>query len=64
MVAQLGAGYPSVDAVTVEATVRTAYDSFHEARVRNCIPILVERRSQRVQVPPATALPVRPSTAG
>ncbi|MFE2735749.1 three-helix bundle dimerization domain-containing protein [Streptomyces sp. NPDC059349] len=34
MAAQLRAGYPSVDAITVEATVRTAYDSFHEARVR------------------------------
>lgn len=47
MVAQLRAAYPSVDAVTVEATVRTAYDSFHEARVRAYIPILVERRSKR-----------------
>ncbi|MEW2082837.1 three-helix bundle dimerization domain-containing protein [Streptomyces sp. NPDC005283] len=48
MVARLSAAYPSVDAVTVEATVRTAYDSFHRARVRAYVPILVERRSRRV----------------
>ncbi|WP_406730476.1 three-helix bundle dimerization domain-containing protein [Streptomyces sp. NBC_01794] len=48
MVARLSAAYPSVDAVTVEATVRTAYDSFHQARVRAYVPILVERRSRRV----------------
>lgn len=48
MVARLSAVYPSVDVVTVEATVRTAYDSFHQARVRAYVPILVERRSRRV----------------
>lgn len=48
MMARLRAVYPSVDAVTVEATVRTAYDSFHQARVRAYVPILVERRSRRV----------------
>ncbi len=48
MVARLRAAYPSVDAVTVEATVRTAYDSFHQARVRAYVPILVERRSRKV----------------
>ncbi|MFF4228166.1 three-helix bundle dimerization domain-containing protein [Streptomyces sp. NPDC001820] len=48
MVARLRAAYPSVDAVTVEATVRTAYGSFHQARVRAYVPILVERRSRRV----------------
>ncbi|MFF3787238.1 three-helix bundle dimerization domain-containing protein [Streptomyces sp. NPDC001933] len=48
MVARLRAVYPSVDAVTVETTVRTAYDSFHQARVRAYVPILVERRSRRV----------------
>lgn len=48
MVVRLRAAYPSVDAVTVEATVRAAYDSFHQARVRAYVPILAERRSRRV----------------
>ncbi|MFB8034193.1 three-helix bundle dimerization domain-containing protein [Streptomyces sp. NPDC056004] len=43
-----GATEGSVDAVTVEMTVRTAYDSFHQARVRVYVPIRVERRSRRV----------------
>jgi hypothetical protein len=47
MVVRLRAVYPSVDAVAVEMTVRTAYDSFRQARVRAYIPILVERRSRR-----------------
>ncbi|MFD8635317.1 three-helix bundle dimerization domain-containing protein [Streptomyces sp. NPDC059533] len=47
MVARLGAAFPSVDAATVEATVRAEYDSFREARIRAFIPILVERRSRR-----------------
>ncbi|MFE2166457.1 three-helix bundle dimerization domain-containing protein [Streptomyces sp. NPDC059447] len=47
MVARLCAAYPSVDAATVEGTVRAAYDSFREARIRAFIPILVERRSRR-----------------
>ncbi|WP_371679915.1 three-helix bundle dimerization domain-containing protein [Streptomyces sp. NBC_01276] len=47
LVARLKASYPTVDAVTVEAAVRAAYDSFHRARVRAYIPILVERRSRR-----------------
>lgn len=46
-VARLRAAYPSVDADTVEATVRAAYDSFRQARVRNYVPILAERRSRR-----------------
>jgi hypothetical protein len=48
MVERLSAAYPSVDAVTVEVTVRTAYNSFHQARVRAYVPILAERRSRRV----------------
>jgi hypothetical protein len=48
VVARLGAAYPSVDAVTVEATVIGAYDSFHQASVRAYVSILVERRSRRV----------------
>ncbi|WP_406726369.1 hypothetical protein WJ438_19325 [Streptomyces sp. GD-15H] len=47
-VARLSAAHPSVDAVTVEATVRAAYDSLRQARVRACVPILVERRPRRV----------------
>ncbi|GAA3264681.1 three-helix bundle dimerization domain-containing protein [Streptomyces lavendulae] len=47
LVARLKAAYPTVDAVTVEAAVRAAYDSFHRARVRAYIPILAERRSRR-----------------
>ncbi|MFC7262133.1 three-helix bundle dimerization domain-containing protein [Streptomyces lutosisoli] len=47
MAARLRAAYPSVDAVTVEATVTAAYDSFHQARIRAYVPILAERRSRR-----------------
>ncbi|GLW02633.1 three-helix bundle dimerization domain-containing protein [Streptomyces lavendulae] len=47
LVARLKAAYPTVDALTVEAAVRAAYDSFHRARVRAYIPILAERRSRR-----------------
>ncbi|MFD8020660.1 three-helix bundle dimerization domain-containing protein [Streptomyces lavendulae] len=47
LVARLEAAYPTVDAVTVEAAVRAAYDSFHRARIRAYIPILAERRSRR-----------------
>ncbi|QFR02062.1 hypothetical protein F9278_44510 [Streptomyces phaeolivaceus] len=47
MAVRLSAAYPSVDRATVEATVRTAYDSFHLARVRAYVPILVERRARR-----------------
>ncbi|GAA2621057.1 MULTISPECIES: three-helix bundle dimerization domain-containing protein [Streptomyces] len=46
-VARLKAAYPSVDADTVEATVRAAYDSFRQAKVRVYVPILAERRSRR-----------------
>lgn len=47
LVARLRASYPTVDAVTVEAAVKAAYDSFHRARIRAYIPILAERRSRR-----------------
>ncbi|MFE3764690.1 three-helix bundle dimerization domain-containing protein [Streptomyces sp. NPDC059104] len=47
LVARLRASYPTLDALTVEAAVGAAYDSFHRARVRAYIPILVERRSRR-----------------
>ncbi|MFF4388057.1 MULTISPECIES: three-helix bundle dimerization domain-containing protein [unclassified Streptomyces] len=46
-VARLRAAYPSLDADTVEATVRAAYDSFRQARVRKYVPILAERRSRK-----------------
>ncbi|MFD3470796.1 three-helix bundle dimerization domain-containing protein [Streptomyces sp. NPDC058682] len=46
-VARLKAAYPEVDAGTVEATVRAAYDSFRQARVRKYVPILAERRSRK-----------------
>ncbi|MET9689573.1 hypothetical protein ABZY81_13995 [Streptomyces sp. NPDC006514] len=46
-VARLKAAYPEVDADTVEATVRAAYDSFRQARVRRYVPILAERRSRK-----------------
>ncbi|WP_371674776.1 three-helix bundle dimerization domain-containing protein [Streptomyces sp. NBC_00289] len=48
MVARLGAAYPSVASVVVEATVWDAYDSFSRAAVRAYVPILVERRCRRV----------------
>ncbi|MFE1416656.1 three-helix bundle dimerization domain-containing protein [Streptomyces sp. NPDC058746] len=47
LVERLCAAFPAVDAATVEATVRSAYDSFRLARIRAYIPILVERRSRR-----------------
>ncbi|MEU9700985.1 three-helix bundle dimerization domain-containing protein [Streptomyces sp. NPDC047981] len=54
--ARLRAAFPLVDAVVVDATVRTAYEAFRQARVRAYIPILVERRSRQalatLQVPP------------
>ncbi|MFJ3839598.1 three-helix bundle dimerization domain-containing protein [Streptomyces sp. NPDC090054] len=46
-VARLKAAYPSVDAATVEATVEAAYDAFRQARVRQYVPILAERRSRK-----------------
>lgn len=46
-VARLRAAYPSVDADTVEATVKAAYDSYRQARVRKYVPILAERRSRK-----------------
>ncbi|WP_405789936.1 three-helix bundle dimerization domain-containing protein [Streptomyces sp. NBC_01367] len=46
-VARLKAVYPAVDADTIEATVRAAYDSFRQARVRKYVPILAERRSRK-----------------
>lgn len=48
MVARLRAAYASVDAITVEATVREAYESFHHAKVRTYIPILVERQARKI----------------
>ncbi|MFF0001267.1 three-helix bundle dimerization domain-containing protein [Streptomyces avermitilis] len=60
LVARLRADYPSVDAVTVEVAVRTAYDVFHRARVRAYVPILVERRSRRVL---GAACPTAPGQA-
>ncbi|WP_328946442.1 hypothetical protein OG259_38250 [Streptomyces sp. NBC_00250] len=45
--ARLRASFPLVDTVVVEATVRTAWDSFRQARVRAYLPILVERRSRK-----------------
>lgn len=44
---RLRAAHPLVDAATVEAMVRKAYDSFDGARVRAYVPILVERRCRR-----------------
>ncbi|WP_442817012.1 three-helix bundle dimerization domain-containing protein [Streptomyces sp. NBC_01334] len=47
LVARLSATWPTVDEAAVEAVVRSAYDSFRQARVRAYIPILVERRVRR-----------------
>ncbi|WP_365125527.1 three-helix bundle dimerization domain-containing protein [Streptomyces sp. NPDC052127] len=47
LVARLRATWPTVDEAAVEAVVRSAYDSFRQARVRAYIPILVERRARR-----------------
>ncbi|SPF04381.1 hypothetical protein SMA5143A_5178 [Streptomyces sp. MA5143a] len=48
LVARLAVDFPSVGVVTVEATVRAAYDAFRQARVRAYVPILIERRSRKV----------------
>lgn len=65
MVARLSAAHPLVDAVTVEATVRAACDSFRQARVRVYIPILVERRSRKALDAAYRAPPGRgPDAAG
>lgn len=47
MVTRLRAAWPAVDEATVEAAVRSAYDSFRRARVRTYLPILAERRARR-----------------
>ncbi|MGO4456065.1 three-helix bundle dimerization domain-containing protein [Streptomyces sp. M-16] len=64
LAARLKASYPTVDAVTVEAAVRAAYDSFHRARVRAYIPILVERRSRRALDAARRAAPDGPADGG
>ncbi|WP_051796575.1 three-helix bundle dimerization domain-containing protein [Streptomyces sp. NRRL S-87] len=46
IVVRLRVAYPLADAATVEGTVRAAYASFHHAKIRAYIPILVERRSR------------------
>ncbi|MFF0084169.1 three-helix bundle dimerization domain-containing protein [Streptomyces canus] len=48
MVTRLRAAWPTVDEATVEAVVRSAYESFREARVRAYVPILAERRARKV----------------
>lgn len=52
--ARLTAACPWADAATVEATVRTAYAAFREARVRTYVPILVERRTRKLLSPTCT----------
>ncbi|MET7482984.1 three-helix bundle dimerization domain-containing protein [Streptomyces sp. NPDC005538] len=48
IVARLRGAWPMVAEPVVEATVRSAYESFRRARVRAYVPILVERRARRV----------------
>ena len=47
LVARLRGAWPTVAEAVVEATVRAAYDSFRQARVRAYVPILVERRARK-----------------
>ncbi|MEW2118820.1 three-helix bundle dimerization domain-containing protein [Streptomyces sp. NPDC005474] len=47
IVARLRAAWPTVDKATVDAVVRSAYESFREARVRSYVPILAERRARK-----------------
>lgn len=47
-VARLRRARPGIAESVVEATVRSAYDSFRRAGVRTYVPILVERRARRV----------------
>jgi hypothetical protein len=56
-VTRLRAAWPAVDEATVEATVRSAYDSFRRARVRAYVAILAERRARSVLGAAAGATP-------
>ncbi|MFB7167239.1 three-helix bundle dimerization domain-containing protein [Streptomyces sp. NPDC056242] len=47
MVGRLREAWPTVAENVVETAVRSAYDSFRQARVRAYVPILVERRARR-----------------
>ncbi|EMF52176.1 MULTISPECIES: hypothetical protein [Streptomyces] len=47
IVARLSAAWPSVDEAVVEGAVRSAYESFREARLRAFVPILTERRARK-----------------
>lgn len=47
LVARLRSAWPTIAEPVVEATVRSAYDSFRQARVRAYVPILVERRARK-----------------
>ncbi|WP_416070056.1 three-helix bundle dimerization domain-containing protein [Streptomyces scabiei] len=53
IVTRLRAALPAVDEATVEAAVRSAYDSFRRARVRTYVPILAERRARDMLGAPA-----------
>ncbi|MFJ3224134.1 three-helix bundle dimerization domain-containing protein [Streptomyces sp. NPDC086783] len=47
VVTRLKASWPALDEAAVETAVRSAYDSFRQARVTAYIPVLVERRVRR-----------------
>ncbi|MEU3010337.1 three-helix bundle dimerization domain-containing protein [Nocardia asteroides] len=47
VVARLGQRYPGVDAITISNVVHDAWTHFESARVREFVPLLVERNASQ-----------------
>lgn len=47
VVARLGRRYPGVDAITISNVVHDAWTHFESARVREFVPLLVERNASQ-----------------
>ncbi|GAD82174.1 MULTISPECIES: three-helix bundle dimerization domain-containing protein [Nocardia] len=47
VVARLGRRYPGVDAITISTVVHDAWTHFESARVREFVPLLVERNASQ-----------------
>jgi hypothetical protein len=50
---RLTASFPAVPADVVHATVRTSYERFTESRIRDFVPVLVERTAKSQLANPA-----------
>ena len=46
VVQRLSASYPHVAADVVQHTVRTSYEQFADSRIRDFVPVLVERMAR------------------